>query len=452
MKFAKTKLAAAIAAATLATSAQAVVVVGGDNGWEISFDGNINLFYNQIDMETDEVGTLTAGGAACSVAAGNCAKVGVADNGGNGDSSHLQEGLLPAFFSFSAKSPTVNGLTGTARISFAPDSSSAKNTFNDKGGSAIDMREVVANVDGSFGQISFGRTLGLFQRQAILKDQTLFGVGDIAGVDNGGTTLGRIGNGYTYPEFRTRFAYTTTNINGFVLAVGLFDPQEPFAGSSAGFETDTPKFEAEATYATTFSGGSFNAWVGGTWQEMDNVTAGIDDDVTSAGWNIGAQVAMSGFEITGSYYDGHALGTDVKNGVLGAGTINTVAKISAIHGVSCATAFGTAPGGCEAADNDGFYVQGAYTFGGKTKVAGSYGESNQDGESKGGAILFNDISHEMWTVGVYHDVTSWLKLVAEYNNGEKELESGLGGVTGLAAGTDTDLDWDAFSVGAFMTW
>ena len=33
----------------------------------------------------------------------------------------------------------------------------------------------------------------------------------------------------------------------------------------------------------------------------------------------------------------------------------------------------------------------------------------------------------MWTVGVYHDVSSWLRLVAEYNHGE--LDTGVGGGT-----------------------
>ena len=44
-------------------------------------------------------------------------------------------------------------------------------------GSNIDMREVFFNVSGDFGTISVGRTLALFQRQAILKDLTLFGMG-----------------------------------------------------------------------------------------------------------------------------------------------------------------------------------------------------------------------------------------------------------------------------------
>ena len=65
IQFKKTKLAAAVATVAvglgLSAAANAVVVVGGDNGWEVSFDGNINAFYTQgnYDPGYDNLG-LTA--------------------------------------------------------------------------------------------------------------------------------------------------------------------------------------------------------------------------------------------------------------------------------------------------------------------------------------------------------------------------------------------------------
>src|SRR3712207_7400281 len=44
-------------------------------------------------------------------------------------------------------------------------------------GAQIDMRQVYLTVGGGWGQILAGRELGLFGRQNILTDQTLFGVG-----------------------------------------------------------------------------------------------------------------------------------------------------------------------------------------------------------------------------------------------------------------------------------
>ncbi len=417
----KSKLAAAVGAAALALSSQAgaVVVVGGDNGWEISFDGNINAFYQVIDCEIG----CTGGGTSTSE-----------------DSTRVTSGFLPAFFSFTAKSPTVNGLTGSARFSFAPTIHTGKNhtaVHGQAGGGAggiqgatIDTREVVANIDGSFGTISFGRTLSIFGRNAILKDMTLFGTGGNIGgtsiVDNAVVTTGRVGYGYVYPDFQTRFSYKTPNMNGFQLEVGAFDPAEP-GGASTLWETDTPRFEGELTYATAFSGGSFNAWVDFTWQETDQTAAGtaaatFSDDFTSSGYGIGGQIAMSGFAATGYYYDGENLGT-----------------VTQFAGAATANVAGT---GYADADNDGYYVQGTYTFNGKTTVGVSYGESNLDGDA-----VYAEVEQDMWTVGVYHDVNSWLKLIAEYNDAETETETAA--LSGVSATTQ---EYDSFAVGAFILW
>ena len=93
-------------------------------------------------------------------------------------------------------------------------------------------------------------------------------------------------------------------------------------------------------------------------------------------------------------------------------------------------------------------MQGGYTFNGTTKVAASYGESNQDSSALDPVtgVAFNRVTHKMWTIGVYHDVTSWLKLVAEYNNYKQRSKTP---VTDLPI---NGFDADAFSVGAFMTW
>ena len=252
----KTKLAAAVSAAALGAGltapAGAVVVVGGNDGWEVSFDGNVNAFYTVGDFDAGYVAEPA-----------------------DMDATRVHSGFLPAFFSFNVKSPTVNGMTGSARISFAPTihTGGAKTQFSAQGnstfgtgsgasgaldginGSTIDTREVLANLSGAFGEVSFGRTLSLYGRQAILNDMTLFGVGFVPGGNHfGSVTFGRVGHGYTYPDFAARFQYTTPNVNGFQAAIGLYDPAviDRRAGlgaisNLAGLldETDTPRFEGE---------------------------------------------------------------------------------------------------------------------------------------------------------------------------------------------------------------
>ncbi|MDE0510728.1 MAG: porin [Gammaproteobacteria bacterium] len=401
MKFNTTKFTTVLSSlalvGALSMPTNAAVVLGGADGWEVSYGGFINLFYTQSDF-------------------------------GSEDSAHLNEGLLPSFHTMVVKTPEVNGLTGTGQITFAVDSSSEKGSRLNKSGlfgttSNIDMREVFFNVSGDFGTISAGRTLALFGRQAILKDITLFGVGYLVSPDGGGTTLGRIGAGYVYPDFRTRFVYQTPDMNGFQLSVGIFDPQEPgglLGAAPAGWssETDTPQFQAEATFNSAFEGGSFSGWAGFIWQEQEIMSspAGGTGDIETVGWNIGASVAAQGFSMTGQYYDGEALGVILFSS--GGG-----------FGFNCSAM------GCNEADNDGFYVQAAYTFNGTTKIGGGYGESSQD------ADMMYDISgfeSDLWTIGVYHDVTSWLKVVAEYGNYSHDI-----------LGHD---DVDTFSIGGFLLW
>ncbi len=397
MKRYTTKLTAALSTLALVGAislpTNAAVVLGGADGWEVSYGGFINLFYTQSDFEYAD--------------------------GSSEDSAHLNEGLLPAFHTMTVKTPEVNGLTGTGQITFAVDSSSEKaSRLNKSGvagtGSNIDMREVFFNVAGDFGTISVGRTLALFGRQAILKDITLFGMGALAGPDGGGTGLGRIGYGYVYPDFRTRFVYQTPDMNGFQLSVGIFDPQEPLGANIS--ETDTPQFQAEATFNSSFEGGSFSGWAGFIWQEQEIVAHG--SDVETVGWNIGAEVSAQGFSLTGNYYDGEALG-------------------SLLHNIGDGDGFGCNDDGCEEADNEGYYVQASYTFNGATKIGGGYGESKQDRNEMYG---IGEVNNELWTVGVYHDVNSWLKVVAEYGNYESQTIFG------------NIEDADTFSIGGFLLW
>ncbi len=452
-RFNKTRLASGIAAAALglgmASAANAVVVVGGDNGWEVSFDGNINAFYVMSDNDAgwNDLG-LADGPAAGGV-------FNRASHRPSEDISRVTSGFLPAFFSFNVKSPTVNGLTATGRFSFAPSISNStnKNEFYSAGdpalngnmgnyglggiqGASIDTREVVVNVEGNFGTVSFGRTLSIFGRQAVLNDMMLFGVG-VANMDSAGVSSGRSGRGYTYPNFNARFSYKTPVFSGLQAEVGLYDPsveQLNNLGNTVLNQTDTPRFEGELTYSTAFANGNFKAWVDGLWQDLESTAVTGTDDATVAAWGIGATGSYMGFGLTGYYYEGEGLGR----------------SLQFAGGVACNAAGSL----CEEADNDGYYVQGTYTFNGRTKIGASYGESNQDAftnsaMARGLAHVFDnqDVELSMWTVGVYHDVNSWLKLIAEYSKAENDYSANaFSGANGGSTESDT------FSLGTFFVW
>ena len=137
-------------------------------------------------------------------------------------------------------------------------------------------------------------------------------------------------------------------------------------------------------------------------------------DVESIGVNFGVDVNYNGFNMMGSYYVGDALGTALYN-LTGTGDrLNCNATT------------------CEELQASGFILQGAYTYNGKTKFGVSYGESTEDGN---GTAELKDIASRLLTIGVYHDVTSWLKVVAEYGQQDSD--------------TFVSTDVDIFSVGGF---
>jgi len=285
--------------------------------------------------------------------------------------------------------------------------------------------------------VSAGRTLSLFGRQAILNDMTLFGVG-MAQADGAGVTAGRIGRGYLWPSFNARFSYKTPMLQGFQAELGLYDPSvEGLNGGAVLNQTDKPRVEGELTYTATMADATFKGWFDGVWQELR--TAGqntfTQDSVDVHGWGVGGTAGYMGFNVTGYYYEGQGLGR----------------SLQFLGGTACAGIVANNLA-CEAAENDGYYLQGTYNLFGKTKVGVSYGESNQDAFKNPGVLLAGlqnqDVSLSMWTVGVYHDVNSWLKLIAEYSNSKNDYSRNAADAGTFSGKTESN----TFSVGTFFMW
>ncbi|MCB2426532.1 porin [Methylophaga pinxianii] len=396
----KTTLATLVGAAAFAAAgaANATIVVGGENGYEFSVDGNINQFFIASDQDSA--------------------------SGVDQDNQGVANGLLPTFFGFNVKAPEINGLTVAARVSISPSTNNG--SYPDgalEGQGSMEQREAFATVDGAFGQIMLGKGLGLYSANNILLDQTLYGVGatgvSAAGDQNTGqTSLGRIGYGYEYANWRSQIRWTSVDMAGFKLALAVADSDDllqPADYAVTPYEKDA-RYEASLSYATAFDGGSAKLWLDGMTQKIDLIDAG--ERKTNA-YTIGGQLVLGGFEAVAAWYDGKGQGI----GGLGLG------------------AFG-ADG--DERDGDGYYAQLGYRFAGQTFVAASYGESTLDRDS---SLLVSDGSfgdldkNSMATIGIYHDVTANLKLVAEYSRMETEYH----------IQSDED-EVDVLAIGGFISW
>jgi hypothetical protein len=349
------------------------------NGWSFSFSGNVNAFWVFSSRDSSAV------------------------TGPSQTNSSIRTGLLPAFATFSASGKEA-GLNLGVHFGFAPQINNAGG--HDQFGAQIDMRQVYLTIgfkDGS--QLLAGRELGLFQRQNILNDMTLFGVGAVGPFldQGGGTTLGRIGYGYIYPNFNAQVTFSTPAKNSAQLSVGLFQP-----AAVPGFGvTSLPRVEAEVTVKPNMSGkNKAMIWVGGEWQTL-KIAPGVDTSASAVGVTGGVKFDMSELSIVASYYYGSGIGGVTP--IISGGTV-----VGAIGGLGFQAGAFTPQG--DGRKFDGGYGQVTYTANKKTTVGASWGftrikfagTSSSDG-SDGVAAQWSS-----YTAGFYHQWTKSLKFVAEY--------------------------------------
>jgi hypothetical protein len=302
---------ASIAAVPRTAHAQLTMQMG--NGWSLSFSGNVNAF---------EIETFSSG-APADVTYGQVAS-------SEGTTNRVRTGLLPAFAVFDVKGKE-GPLDLGVHFGFAPqiqNGGGSGGTTHDQFGAQIDMRQVYLTLGGSWGQILAGREIGLYQRENILTDMTLTGVGAAGSqIGNGGTTLGRIGFGYTYPNFNAQITYSSPATNDVVLSIGLFDPSTLNGESGPAMFTRLPRVEAELTWtgkigtpAAGAAGDKVMFWVGGTWQEAnfngntnipgDTSGTSVNDSTRSAeGGDAGIKLDVGQLSIVGSGYYDKGVGT-----------------------------------------------------------------------------------------------------------------------------------------------
>jgi len=381
----KTKLSLAVASALLAVASSAnagITIPAGD--WTVDIGGNVNAYY--IHNNSSDTNTV-AGGLA------NTKTTNAVTGYSSSSSSAINTGLLPSWLGISAKT-RENDLDVAFTVSFQPGASSLHAL---QGGGGSEFRQAFLTFgDKSWGSIKLGKDLGVFGSDAILNDQTLLGVGSQGLVGTGGgttTTLGRIGTGFLYADFKGQINYTSPNWGGFSFVGGIAQPWDEinlsgFSATSAGGQKQ-PGFEGKASYewAGDFSG---KVWLEGLTQKVDNLSSVGTTSSRGQVGGLGGKVGFAGAELVGYYYTGEGVGTTAlfADGFSAAG---------------------------HRRDSDGGYVQLAYVVPGiGTKVAGSWGESNLDSTAGDPTTLVK--KNEMWTLGVYHPLTKHVNLVAEYSN------------------------------------
>jgi len=365
----------------------AIDVNAGD--WTLSFSGNVNVHY--INSMCDNSGSpAVAGGLACIGSAGE------------DDSSSVSNGLLPASLGISAKTHqgdydigvTFGFFPGISTNDGGSPNLGADRTNTALGTAGLDVRQVFLTFgNDSLGSFMFGRNIGLFQQDAILGDMTLIGVG--AGNGNyaapSNTSLGSIGLGYIYTDWLAQMNYTTRDLNGLKITVGIFDPLEPIL-QGAPTPKGAPGFHGKIAYTKG------DLYLSATLlsQQQEGVTDASDYDSTA--FDLGGKLKVGAFDFMAYYYTGKGVGTTglFVNGDDGLGNER---------------------------DSDGFLAQVTYTLG-DTKLGVNYGESNLERASGELASVLVKKNSKV-TLGIYHNLTKNLTLLGEYSDIEAEAQNGL---------------------------
>ncbi len=396
--------------------------------WEVDFSGNVNAFFTNGECDPGATGAEVAHGLACG------------SDGVDRDYGDVRDGMMPSWLNFSAATTTDSGVRTGIHISFQPgtdtDSPYTSELDGALGLGSTNFRQVFLTFGTEeWGTFKLGRDLGVYGSDANLNDMTLLGVGSGA-QGSAHTSLGRIGVGYLYADWKAQVQYTSPDFNGFKFTAAIVDPwglgsraNDPagdFQYSAVDTdgdnqEADTYGFEAKINYNTEMAGGSLNLWASYITQSVD-FEGEVDDEVITLaagnmtfastsnsadadGYDVGAKFVLGNFDVVAYYYEGEGIGT-------------TSFLLDALD-----------PTG-EERDSDGYYIQARYRMPAGTLLGVSVGESNLEETSLDKArVAANDTynlvdSNESWIVGLYHPVGEALNLVVEYTQTMSEAHNG----------------------------
>jgi predicted porin len=388
----KKLLLATLLAGMYSTANAGIQIPAGD--WTLDIGGVVNAYYTN----TRGTGSAVVGG------------LGGPNASGERNESNITTGLLPNVLSVSGKS-RQNDLDIGFTIAINPGASTTSAGIQT---AQQENRQAFLTIgDRSWGSVKLGKDLGIFASDAILNDMTLLGVGAGAGALAGNTTtLGRIGTGFMYADWKSQVAYTSPNWDGFQFTAGVtqaWNAQSAdldataavnrASATSTGRGGAQPAFEGKASYAWTGPVAG-KVWTSAITQKVEGVTGASADDRAYA-WDIGATANMGPFGLTGYYYDGKGIGRTLQ---LADGFDLTGKR----------------------RDSNGGYVQGTYTLPTATKLGLSWGQSNLDRNSAETRTALVE-KNEMWTLGAYHPLTKSVNLVAEYSDVKSEAQTGAEG-------------------------
>jgi hypothetical protein len=216
----------------------------------------------------------------------------------------------------------------------------------------------------------------------------------VVGSRNNTVNLGHIGYGYLYTGFGPQIRYTTPDLAGVKVALEV---GEPYKITPATAKTNTPRVEAEVSYAKTYGGTSVQAWLSGLYQtapRSDLAAARPGKDDESIGGAYGVSVGFSGLNLLGSGYGGRGLGMlSTQDGDVLNDTQDSNGKTRLYWG---------------------YLLQATYKLTPSIMLGANYGQSRQELNDHEGGTVIAMKNQEAAVATVTYNLNKFTQFVAEY--------------------------------------
>jgi hypothetical protein len=280
--------------------AAAEIPLGRYGGWHLSTDGRVNAFLSVADgdpLPDQEPAIAGAGTVDNTVSAGDLL------------STRVRNGLLTSILGFTLFKEFGPDFKVTARVGLWMNISTSRHQ-NVPG--FVDSRELYGKIEGRWGSVLAGSDSDL-SRGGILIDARIaheYGLGYPCGIrDASGVGCGMVGFGAPFPWFNPGFIYSTPNLGGLHLSLGIYDPATIDNGRLD--RTPLPRFESEVKFdfkelVHVFASGFWQV-LEGTVQRTDPATGmQVASDLHTDAWGaqVGGMLSLGPFMLGGAAYEG----------------------------------------------------------------------------------------------------------------------------------------------------
>jgi hypothetical protein len=282
--------------------------------WEVFTSGRVNAFISNIRGDGYPVApvgvmrTIIPGGGLDSGADGipelDANDMNVPGDQGTLDKWRVRSGFLPNILGFGVRneaSPNLK-LTGFVAIWGTIESGSQRKSLP----VVADFREGWARIEGRWGGVTAGRTLSLYSRGIYETDLLYghgYGVGYHPNLGTVGPTGGMIGFGVLAASYNAGVYYTTPDLAGVHLNVGIFDPST----FTRWDRTEFPRLESELTYDLKLPSVLAHVFVNGAHQKLYKSNNATEDESM---WGVGGglRLEVGPIHLGGGGHYGRGLG------------------------------------------------------------------------------------------------------------------------------------------------